>query len=420
MIKRKHSSCLMFIATLLISCILLASCEADPHGSTYQREKRAGNVIDRSDDYSQDEYNSYIFADQPTTEDEFNRLGITAYRETLTTTAPEIRTVCREQILGFAHAWMQFGYTYSKESDFDKVSGFLTDELSQSFAQSPLVKQKFTDVQLRHVISDISSVNFYDQYCKEYTTADGEEILRIKAEVIVRMSGDEEYYVENPNINKGDVCYELYFYFRNEEFMPIYGIYEITDINKGICWYTDQEIVKDDSKLVLDKFTSLTGDFKFLKSDVVLPKEEKNKVCRRMSDFIGAFFNANQNRSDILTNGVVNENVLEAYGELINAVEQGEIIYDQNYVSYTMEMAFPDLSLYENDGMLYYVAKESLMLNALDGTASKFGLDYIETGLWKYSIYFVFRADDHDFHIVRLEIQPDSGPYESVGDLDAG
>lgn len=139
-----------------------------------------------------------------------------------------------------------------------------------------------------------------------------------------------------------------------------------------------------------------------------------------MSDFIGAFFNANQNSSDILTNGVVNENVLEAYGELINAVEQGEIIYDQNYVSYTMEMAFPDLSLYENDGMLYYVAKESLMLNALDGTASKFGLDYIETGLWKYSIYFVFRADDHDFHIVRLEIQPDSGPYESVGDLDAG
>ena len=67
MIKRKHSSCLMFIATLLISCILLASCEADLHESTYQREKRAGNVIDRSDDYSQDEYNSYIFADQPTT-----------------------------------------------------------------------------------------------------------------------------------------------------------------------------------------------------------------------------------------------------------------------------------------------------------------------------------------------------------------
>ena len=64
-----------------------------------------------------------------------------------------------------------------------------------------------------------------------------------------------------------------------------------------------------------------------------------------MSDFIGAFFNANQNSSDILTNGVVNENVLEAYGELKNAVEQGEISYDQNYVSYTMEMAFPDLSL---------------------------------------------------------------------------
>lgn len=416
---RKHKY-LAIIATMLLSCVLLASCEANPYESTYQREKQAGKVVDRADDYSVEVYGSDIFADQPTTADEFNRLGLVAHGETLTTTSSEIRSVCRERILGFAHAWMQFGYTYSKQSDFDRALEYLTEDLSHSFTQAQLTEQKFTDIQLGKAISDIGSVNFYDRYCRFYTAEDGTEIIRIKSEIIVRISGNEEYFVENQNINQGNVCYEFYFYFENTESMPIYGIYEITSPKKGICWYTDREIVNDDRELRSDEFSHLTGEYKFLKSNVSLPTREKNIVCQRISDFIGAFFNANRKNSDILTNGAVDNDVMETHREFRKAIEKGEIVYDHNYTSYSMEMALPDICLYEDDSKTYYVVKESLMLNTMEGTASEFGLNSIETGLWKYTVYFVFQADDCDFSIVRLEIQPDSGPYESVGDLDEG
>lgn len=417
---RNRNKCLSAVAAILMWGILLVGCEANPHESTYQRAQKADNIIDRSDDYSQDEYSSDLFADQPTSADELSRLGITEQGEALTTTLPEIRSSCREQILGFVHAWMQFGYTYSKVSDFDKVSEHMTDDLSQAFSQSLLADQKLNDAILWSVISDIRSVYFYDRYCKVYTTEDGTEIIRIKTEIIVRMTGDEEYFVENQNVNKGDVCYEYYFYFIYTDPMPIYGIYEIASEKKCICWYTSQGIETDDSELIGDEFSYMTGEYKYLKSDVSLPTAEKSKVHRRITDFFRTFFIKGRDGSDILTNGSVESDVIDTYGKLKDAIENGEIEYDQNYISYSMEMAFPNISLYESNGMTYYVAKESLMLNTVDGAAIKYGLGYIETGLWKYSIYFVFDADDRNFRIVRIEIYPDSGPYESAGDLDEG
>ncbi len=411
---------LSIISMMLLCVILIAGCEANPQESTYQRQWQAGQIVDRADDYSEDEYSTIIFADQPSIEDEIDRFGITLQIEAPSPMPAESRSICREQISGFSHAWMQYGYTYSEENAFDRVSDYVTDELFQAFSQSKLGEKRFREAKLWNVISDIRAIYFYDRFCKFYTTEDGNRIIRVKAEIIARVSGDDDYFIENQNMNKGDVCYECYFYFTDIEPMRIFGIYEITSANRGIYWYTNQGIKRDDSSLIGDEFSLISGGYRYIKGDISLPTSEKNKVHQRVSDFISAFFNVGQGNPDILINGQVDESVMNIYSKLRDAILNSEIVYDQNYVSYSLEMAFPDISLYENDGKTFYVVKESLMLHALDDTVLTYGLDYIETGLWKYSLYLVFQSDDNDFHIIRMEIQPESGPYESAGDLDEG
>ena len=116
----------------------------------------------------------------------------------------------------------------------------------------------------------------------------------------------------------------------------------------------------------------------------------------------------------------VDSEVLEPYAELKKAIINKKVVRDKNYVSFSLEMAFPDIKLYERNQDSYYVVKESVMLESHGDLVAQEGLGYIENGLWKYSIYFVFRADDCDYHIIRVEIKADSGPYESAGDLDEG
>lgn len=421
MSRHSHNKHPVIVITILLCSIMLVGCEANQHESTFQREQQAGHVVDRSDDYSKEEYSSVIFADQPSEADELGKLQLATQGESLTIMSSENKSVGRDRILEFCHVWMQYSYTYSKASDFDKLAGLLTDELSQSFSYSKLSQQKLDDAKLWNVISDIRSVYFYDQYCKTYITQSGEEVIRIKAEVVVKMTGDEEYFVLNQHVNKGDVPHEMYFYLYNTDSMPIYGIYETTSNKKSVCWYTSQGIERDTSELIGDEFSILTnGIYKYRKSNVSLPTADKNKVHRRITDFIAAFFDKNQNSADVSAYGIIGSDVIEAHENLMEAIKYGEIEYDQNYVSYSMEMAFPDIRLYEYNSKTYYVVKESVMLSTSDSTIAKYRLDNIESGLWKYSIYFVFDADDRDFHIIRIEIHPESGPYESVGDLDEG
>jgi hypothetical protein len=212
----------------------------------------------------------------------------------------------------------------------------------------------------------------------------------------------------------------MYFYFLHTDDLPVYGVYEVTAGRQGKCWYTKDGIIRDDSGIAGDEFSSLFGEYAYMESDVTLPASGKNRLHGRIVECINAFFLPVASASQMAADAWIDGAVLERYKPFTAAVQNGEIVYDQNYVSYSLEMAFPDISRYEKDGLTYYVAKESVMLYAESGIARKEGFGFIEDGLWKYTIYIVIRADDPDDRILQLEILPDSGPYESAGDLDEG
>ncbi len=405
---------------IVMCSALLTGCEANPRESSYQRDERIGNTTHVSAEYSVDEYNTYVYTDQPSLTDEGEQMGLSELKSNLTICPQAISDKCREQISGFVHAWLQYGFTYTEINDFEQMSEYVTNDLFLMLSQGGLLDGKLAEIRKWHVVSDIGSIFYYDQYYREYVTQDGAEFFRVKAEIVARTSGDDGYYVDNQYLNRGDVCYEMYFYFLNTNDLPIYGVYEVTTGRQGKCWYTKEGIIRDDSGVVSDEFSSLFGEYEYVKSNVTLPTSEKNQLHGRIIEFINAFFIPNDSDLQTLSDGSVDSAIRERYKAFTAAIQDRRIVYDQNYISYSLEMAFPDISFYENNGQTYYVAKESVMLNAESGIAQNDGLNFIEDGLWKYTIYLVIYSDDPDYRIIQLEILPASGPYESVGDLDEG
>ena len=419
-LRRAYRLVMIFITAAIV--LVMVGCEADPHTSTYQREKNAEDIVNLTDEYSDKEYDEMIFSDQPSTSDECDIIGLKARNYSAVAIPAELREDLREKIEGFAHAWMQHGYTYSTEEDYEKASIYLTPRFSEAFS-SEIVSPMEKEVEEEHVMMDISSISYYDEYCRKYVADGDKEIIRIKAEITVRRSGDEEYFIKHSNVNRGDTSHELYFYFEGTGQMLICAVYETTHVKSGNykCWYTGEGIMEDTSEMMVDEFSSITAnEYAFVKNEVSVLTIDKNVIYHRIDGFITSFFDGSKEISELITDQEVDSEVLEPYVELKNAIIDKEVVQDKNYVSFSLEMAFPDIRLYERNQENYYVVKESVMLDSYGNLASKEGLDFIETGLWKYSIYFVFRADDRDYHIIRVEIKADSGPYESVGDLDEG
>jgi len=405
-----------------VTVLVMTGCEADPHESTYQREKLAGSIDDFADGYSSDEYEEMIFSDQPSFSDEQGFIGNSVQNNSVEMTPSDLRETLRGNMEGFVHAWMQHGYTYSTEKDYDKASAYLTPELSAVFSAEVLPKLR-EEIEEERVVADICSICYYDGYCRKYVTESGREIIRVKAEITVQRSGNEGYFIKHPNVNKGDTSHALYFYFENTDQRPICAVYETTDMRNGNykCWYTKEGVIEDASGMRVDEFASITAnEYAFVKSDVSVPTTDKNAIHRRIEGFITSFFDDGKEIAELLVEQDMDSEVLEPYAALKNAIISQEVVRDKNYVSFSLEMAFLDIRLYERNQESYYVVKESVMLDSHDDLAAQEGLGYIENGLWKYSIYFVFRADDSDYHIIRVEISADSGPYESAGDLDEG
>lgn len=417
---RAYHLVMIFVVSAI--AFIMVGCEADPHISTYQREKASRDITTSIAEYSAEEYDEMFFSDQPRSSAEYDIIGIEALNDSAETTPVKLREESREKIEGFAHAWMQHGYTYSIDKDYEKASIYLTPSFSEVFS-SELVSPMKKEIKEEHVIMDVTYISYYDEYCRRYIADGDTEIIRIKATITVRRSGDEEYFIQHPNVNRGDTSHELYFYFENSEQMLLYAVYETTHIKSGHyrCWYTKNGIVEDTTGMVIDEFSSITAnEYVFVKNNVTIPTTNKNAIHHRIDGFITSFFDSSKGIAELITDQEIDSEVLAPYIELKNAITNKKVVRDKNYVSFSLEMAFPDISLYKRNEESYYVVKESVMLDSCDDLASKEGWDFIEAGLWKYSIYFVFRADDSDYHIIRVEIRTDSGPYESVGDLDAG
>lgn len=424
---RRIGYCFIIMAFIaVIVHLIMGGWEVDPHISTYQRNKTTGENMNLTEEYSAEEYEEIVFSDQPDPSDEYNFIRINVLNHSVVSTSEklreDLREVLRNKIEDFAHAWIQHGYTYSDQQDYDKVSRYLTPSLSRVFL-SECMSQLKNEVTEKHVLMDIRSISYYDGYCRKYIADGDKEIIRIKAEITVRRSGDEGYFIKHPNVNRGDTSHELYFYFECSDQMSICAIYERTHIKNGNykCWYTEDGIFEDTSEMMVDEFESMTAnEYLFITNNVSIPTSRKKAIYHKVNDFISSFFDSNKGMEDLNMDLGVDIEALKSYEELKNAIVSKEVVRDKNYVSYSLEMAFLDLSLYECNQEYYYVVKESVMLDSFGVPASKEKLNYIETGLWKYSIYFVFRADDSDYHIIRIEIKPDSGPYESAGDVDEG
>lgn len=406
------------ILILALVMLMLTGCEADPTVSTYHRNTAMNmSTINPQEELSADVYTGDVFYDQPTAENESQLLCLNSSEDELSKLDDSTRQKMRKTIDSFVHAWYNYNFSHIKEDDFAEIDGYVTQPMASETFSGAVLHAHMADIINGEAISDITSIDYYDAYTPQLVDNNGNSVARVKVNVIARMAGNDMYFMDNKHLTAGDVCYSLYFYFENTDELKICGIYEVTHPREGTCWYTANGITRSDADISLVGHTSMLDQYVFKKDEVDLSLDEKNKIYASIVSFFNRFFRGG---TDDVLYPTQDEPFLKKYGAFIDAIANCQITCDDNYVSYSMEMAYPDVSLYSKDDSDFYIIKESILLNCNADMIDTLLPFEIQDGLWEYTVYLVMSTNDPEHRIIDVEVVPYFGPYGSADDVDAG
>lgn len=399
------SMCLLYLLCLLL---LLSGCEADRSISLYERqaELQAANgeadilslaEIGRDSMPEQEFLNMLL--EQPMNDENADFLSGWSRQTALVQQQPADREIQRALAYPLLSKLWNFNYTTTRKDKFMEIQGLSSDLLQCLNSTSNSRMDEYSNSHLMLVLKDMV---YWDEWAVQYINTSGQEMRRIKIDVLAHCDGDPMFFARHPNFTYGDNFCISYLYLTPDD-DHIWRIQAVmlnswTTNGIGIEWYTVRGHSEDLSQIVGQFPFEMLDAYTFKGSFQDPPRATQKRIAAVVDLFCKVFYGKDSTEKTGMLEELQPVVSKELYDDLrssphiaeqLKAAADGSVHYAAGYHSTLIERGalWTAIYLYEKNDTSYYVFGETIPIDVKSSSDnSTFGY---EAGLWEYEMFFI-------------------------------